>query len=62
MTSVQAPNSAWMCRLQLKLWPFFVIFFMAALSNRARHIYFHPVICSLLWPPYVIGGHYIFAL
>ena len=35
--------------------------FMAALCNRAGHIYFHPVVSSL-WPPYEIGGHYIFAL
>ena len=32
--------------------------FMAALCNRAGHIYFHPVVSSssFLWPPYVIGG------
>jgi len=30
---------------------------MAALCNRAGHIYFHPVVCSSsLWPPYVISG------
>ena len=32
-------------------------FFMAALCNRAGHIYFHAVVSSSssLWPPYVIG-------
>ena len=29
--------------------------FMVALWNRADHIYFHAVVCSSLWSPYVIG-------
>jgi len=32
---------------------------MAALRNRAGHIYFHPVVCSL-WSPYGIGQTIIF--
>ena len=34
---------------------------MAALCNRAGHIYFHPVVSSSsLWSPYVIGQTIIF--
>jgi len=43
-------------------WPRWLI--MAALWNRAGHYIFCPLVSSsfFLWPPYVIGGHYIFAL
>jgi len=34
------------------------LLFMVALCNRADHYIF----ALWLWPPYVIGGHYIFAL
>jgi len=30
-------------------------------AQQMRTLYFCPVV-SFLWPPYVIGGHYIFAL
>jgi len=40
---------------------FMLWFVMAALCNRGGPLYFCPVISIFLWPPYEIGGHYIFA-